>query len=202
MGILIILLLVVLLSILFYFLFKLTKWVFKSKTRITWAISLAGFIVICLVIHKMFFEKMEFIQSEVYPDLFLIKHPSKNQNSLHKFIANKVVQEMNKENIGIDDSFSSTNRDTIETNGAVDNTLLFYRYTTAWGFNNGTVHFIENKEDPGGFSSEVLNNYEDDQLAYFSFRYCENDSSQYFGNLRFFIDGNPVDNEIVINKCR
>jgi hypothetical protein len=116
---------------------------------------------------------MEFIQSKVYPNLYLVKHPIKDRDSLNNIIKNKILKEMNNQFV------KSNNQKTIH----------FYEYTSAFGFSNGTKHFIENKEDPGGFSSEELINYQDQQIAYFEVKNCSNDSLHYFGILTFFKNG-------------
>ena len=132
---------------------------------------------------------MEFIQSKVYPNLYLVKHPINDRDSLNKIIKNKILHEVNNPFIG-------------NKNSNNENRIRFYEYTTAWGFSNGTRHFIENEEDPGGFSSEVLNNYQELQMAYFELKQCKNDSLKYFGNLIYFKDGLEVNNEIIIDDCK
>ena len=150
------------------------------------------FVVLMLLsglIHKLFFEKMEFIQSKVYPNLYLVKYPIEDRDSLNKSIKNKVLQDMNNQFVW--------NKNNIE-----ENRIRFYEYTTAWGFSNGTKHFIENKEDPGGFSSEELDNYQEQKMAYFELKQCENDSLNYLGNLIYFKDGLEFNSEILIDDCK
>jgi hypothetical protein len=39
-----------------------------------------------LGIHHLFFKNMHFIQSDVYPDLYLVKYPVQDQAILHQVI--------------------------------------------------------------------------------------------------------------------
>jgi hypothetical protein len=145
---------------------------------------------------------MEFIQSEVYPNLYLIKHPIKNRDSIDKIIKIMVIEFIDKQDLSENNAIKIPNRNTIETINENDKTIHFYKYTSEWGFNNGTVHFIEHKEDAGGFSSEVLNNYPEEKLAYFKLDTCSDDSSKFYGELSYFKDGILVKKESIINQCK
>jgi len=201
LGIIIIVILVMLLGIIIYLLFKGMTWISKSSVRIKWTLSICGFILLAVFINKLFFEKLEFLQSKVYPNLYLIKHPPSNRSTLNNLIKQKVIQEMSKKYSVLDEAYYNSNTYVTEGFSSIDTSLKFYEYTTAWGFSNGTVHFIENKEDPGGFSSEELINYYEYQLANFTFERCKIDSMRYFGNLHFYKEGNPITPPILINMC-
>jgi ABC-type multidrug transport system fused ATPase/permease subunit len=189
MEIILLLFLLLLIVVFLYIIFKIFKWILNNKLRRIYAFTFVVVLLLSGLIHKVFFEKMEFIQSKVYPNLYLVKHPINDRDSLNKIIKNKILHEVNNPFIG-------------NKNSNNENRIRFYEYTTAWGFSNGTRHFIENEEDPGGFSSEVLNNYQELQMAYFELKQCKNDSLKYFGNLIYFKDGLEVNNEIIIDDCK
>lgn len=189
MEIVLVLFLLILIIVFLYIIFKIFKWILNNRMRRIYAFTFVVLMLLSGLIHKLFFEKMEFIQSKVYPNLYLVKHPIEDRDSLNKSIKNKVLQDINNQFVW--------NKNNIE-----ENRIRFYVYTTAWGFSNGTKHFIENKEDPGGFSSEELDNYQEQKMAYFELKQCENDSLNYLGNLIYFKDGLEVNSEILIDDCK
>jgi hypothetical protein len=58
--------------------------------------------------------------------------------------------------------------------------IAFYRYSS------NTKYFLESKEDPGGFSSEELDNYPEDEIANFFILNCKNDSTKLVGRFHFY----------------
>ncbi len=189
MEIVLVLFLLILIIVFIYIIFKIIKWILNNRMRRIYAFAFVVVLLLSGLIHEVFFEKMEFIQSKVYPNLYLIKNPIDDRDSINKIIKNKILQEVN-------------NQFVVNKSNVDDNRIRFYEYTSAWGFSNGTKHFIENEEDPGGFSSEVLNNYQEYQMAYFELKQCKSDSLNYFGNLIYFKDGLEVNNEIIIDHYK
>lgn len=185
-----------------YLLFKSIKWIVSNRIRKFSALTIVSILVLFVAVNKLFFEKMEFVQSKVYPNLFLIKHPIKDRDSINELIKIKVIENLKNRNLEENRIPKINFKSDIETIKDNDKTIHFYQYTTAWGFNNGTKHFIENEEDAGGFSSEVLNNYYEYQMAFFKLEYCKKDSSRYFGNLSFFKDGDLVETDTIIDLCK
>ena len=55
-----------------------------------------------------------------------------------------------------------------------------YKYTA------NTKYFIKNRDDPGGFSSEELSNYPEDELATFIISKCVIDTTKKVGELFFY----------------
>ncbi len=174
----ILIILFLLLSLFLYVLFRLIKWIFKEKARINWTLALLGIIILTKIIILAFFTKMEFIQSKVYPDLYLIKNPISDRDSRNKIIQEMVIQKVNTESIS---------------------SMRFYEYYKGWGSNPfgeaGTAHFIEYKEDPGGFSSELLEYYERYRIAKFDMNFSENNT---FGIISYYQNGNEIKTDTII----
>ncbi len=60
-----------------------------------------------------------------------------------------------------------------------DSSFLFYQYT------RNTKYFINNNEDPSGFSSEELINYPEDEISDFFILKCKSDSTKLVGDFIF-----------------
>ncbi len=90
-----IIILLIFFALFFYLLYVLIKWISKKKTRIQWTFGIIGIVILINIIDSIFFTKMEFIQSKVYPHLYLVKNQINNQYSLNAVIKNMVVQKMN-----------------------------------------------------------------------------------------------------------
>ena len=195
MEIIIILFLTVLTVIFIYLIFRLVKWIFNNKVRRTWAFYLCGCFILATIINNIFFKKMEFIQSKVYPDIYLIKNLIDDRDSLNKIIKSMVTQKMNSQFI------SNKEKSTTQLNYSIS----FYEYYKGWGTHPfgeaGTAHFIEHKEDPGGFSSELLEYYREYKIATFRLKHCKNDTISYFGNLKYYKDGTVIRTDTLINLC-
>lgn len=195
MLILLLLILLIFLIIGLYQLFRLTKWVFKKKTRIKWATGLVGVMVLVTLINHLFFKKMEFIQSKVYPNLYLIKYPVKDKDSLHSFIKKMLLEKVKNINDLSEGSI-------IELQYGLD----FYEYYTGTPFfvpfgEAGTTHFIDNEEDPGGFSSELLRHYDAYRIAEFNLKFCKNDSLNYVGIINYYQEWDIIKTDTIINQC-
>ncbi|WP_299435576.1 hypothetical protein [uncultured Aquimarina sp.] len=191
MGILMIIFLLVLTITGLLLLFKLLKWVFQRKARVIWMLFLLVGIVLSVTIHRLFFVKMELIQSKVYPDLYLIKNPVKDKNAVNKVIREKVIQ------LSINQFKSTEASKESETY-----TLRFYEYSKGdWG-ENGTAYFIEHKEKPGGMLPELLEYYPEYLMAKFSIQPCKEDSSSYFGKLDYYNETKRIKIDTLLNSCK
>ena len=191
MGTLIIIILLFLACIGLWLLTKILKWIFIKKERVISMLLLLASIVVSLTIHQLFFVKMEFIQSKVYADLYLIKHPVKNKDSLYKAIKEKVVQLTNnqfKEN---------------EISKEIQlYTLRFYEYSKGdWG-ENGTVYFLDHKEKPDGMLPELLEYYPEYLLAEFSTQPCINNNANYFGMLAYYHKNKQIKTDTLFISCK
>ena len=62
------------------------KWIFRNNTRKKWSLIILGIIILSTVVNTVFFVKMELVQSKVYPNLFLIKKPIEDKDSINKLI--------------------------------------------------------------------------------------------------------------------
>jgi glucan phosphoethanolaminetransferase (alkaline phosphatase superfamily) len=191
-----------------YILYLLIKWISNKKKRIQWAFGIIGILIFVNIIDLVFFTKMEFIQSKVYPHLYLVKNPINNQDSLNAIIKNRVVQKMNTEFIGRENKYKQKYQYTSESPSTtyLSYSIRFYSYYKGWETNPfgeaGTEHFINNKEDPGGFSSELLEYYDDYRIAEFDIRFCKNDTINYFGVLKYFQNGQEIKTDTIINQCK
>mgnify|MGYP000076286253 FL=1 len=100
MEIILLLFLLLLIVVFLYIIFKIFKWILNNKLRRIYAFTFVVVLLLSGLIHKVFFEKMEFIQSKVYPNLYLVKHPINDRDSLNKIIKNKILHEVNNPFIG------------------------------------------------------------------------------------------------------
>lgn len=69
----------------------------------------------------------------------------------------------------------------------------FYRYS--WN----TKYFLDHEEDPGGFLSEELSYYSEDNLATFIVSKCDNDTTKLVGELRLY--NNFYQPDTIVYKC-
>lgn len=189
--ILIISLLLVLTGILF-FLIRLSKWVLRNKMRSRACLALLVVVLVGLSVHHLFFKNMQFIQSEVYPDLYLIKYPEKDQKVLHQAIRENVIKHLNS---GV---LRGKKRAYIK-----ENSIFFYKYYKALPFSifqdAGTAYFLENEEDLGGFVTEELGMYSKYKLAEFYYAPCKPDGTLYCGEIRYSNEGDFVKSESLFN---
>jgi len=197
------LLLIIVLIIGLYQLFRFIKWIVKKEIRVKWALGLAGVIMLSILVNHLFFKNMKFIQSRVYPDLYLVKYPIKDKDSLHKTIEKLVLEKVNSAFLD-DKGVHKFSRKQI---GESPYSIRFYEYYTGTPFfvpfgEAGTTHFIEHKEDPGGFSSEIISHYNAYRIAEFNLKYCTNDSLNYVGTINYYQGWDRIKSHIIINQCR
>ncbi|WP_346237156.1 hypothetical protein ABDK00_012005 [Niabella insulamsoli] len=173
MEIVLILLLLVASGGILLLLYKIIKWTFAKKARAIGVFSSLCLLVLALTIYQSFFVKMQFIQSRVYPDLFLVKHPIEDKTALHQAIKNFVTQKMKSTQL-IKPNYS----------------LRFYEYYKNWSpllFSDaGTAYFIDNEEDFGGLVVEELGMYHKYKLATFTIHIGRTDSARLYGLLNYF----------------
>ena len=111
-------------------------------------------------------EKVEFVQSNVFNGLYLIKNPSKSDSLLKTQIIDFLMKNSLKS-----DYLSKT-----QLKEGID----FYRYTS------DTKYFIENEgDDTGGFSQNSITDYIEENMAVFEISKCEKDSTKLVGELYF-----------------
>jgi len=165
---------------------------------------LAVILVVTLtgVLKVTFFTKMECIQSNVYPDLYLIKNPIKDTDSRHRLIKQIVLDKVHAE-------FLEKQETTNDPKNSMDPSsyrIRFYEYYTGTFFlipfgEAGTDHFIENKEDPGGFSSEEISHYNQYRIAEFTIEYCKNDTLNSVGKLYYYDGWDLIKTDTLFNQC-
>ena len=121
-------------------------------------------------------EKVEFVQSNVFNKLYLIKNPSKSDSLLKTQIIDFVKENYYKERIH------------------------FYRYTS------DTKYFIENEgDDTGGFSQNSITDYTEENIATFFISKCEKDTTKLVGKLYFYGNAgfsSKVEIDTLIYHCK
>lgn len=201
--------LLVLIVLILVFLIFVLAWIFKSPLRRKIALIIGGSIVILLLIYNIFLvdHSMKFIQSKVYPSLYLIENEINDRDSLNKLIKQMVIKKMNSEFIGKEEKYKLKYQYTPDSPSItyLHYSLDFYTYFVGWGENPfgeaGTAHFIENEEDPGGFSSEELDHYKKYKIAEFYITSCEKDTVNYIGILRYYKNDEITKTDTLINNC-
>lgn len=172
MDILIISILISFLGLILYLIYKCIRWVFSKKVRIHFALIFMGLLMLAKTIDVLFFTKMEFIQSKVYPDLYLIKHPVKDKNALNKAIRDFITEKFEDKTPNL--------------------SFRFYEYYKSWNpfifGDSGTAYFIDNEEDLTGIVVEDLSIYKKQKLATFN-TIVKKDSTNKYGLLHFFENG-------------
>lgn len=190
MGLFIIVLILVLAIIGLYFLFKTLQWVFKKKIRIIGLFIVSGSFLVGITVYQQFFIKMEFVQSKVYPNLYLIQHPIKDDVMLHNSIKEK-VKELLARQINVNDTI--LNKQPF--------TLRFYAYNKGdWG-ESGTVYFLEHEERPDGMTAELLEYYSEYELANFSFHPCKKNGVGYLAVLNYYKNYQRIKTDTLLHSC-
>ena|SRR5690554_6496238 len=196
MEIILILFLLIILFAIFYLLYRIIIWISKKKTRVNWALSLLGILILAKIINFVFFTEMELIQSKVYKDMYLIKNPVNNKDSIQSLIKQICLDKMNKEFLGNEKKYKDYNSDSSKV--WINYNFDFYNYTDNF-FGSNTAHFIENKEDDGGPTSvNFLSEIQDEKIATFSIDFCENDTVNYYAKI-IYHRGYEIDT--IFSKC-
>ena len=112
-------------------------------------------------------EKVEFVQSNVFNKLYLIKNPPKGDSLLKTQIIDFLMKNSLKSDFMLK----------IQPEKGIH----FYRYTS------DTKYFIENEgDDTGGFSQNSITDYTEENIATFFISKCEKDSTKLVGELYFY----------------
>ena len=112
-------------------------------------------------------EKVEFVQSNVFNKLYLIKNPPKGDSLLKTQIIDFLMKNSLKSDFMLK----------IQPEKGIH----FYRYTS------DTRYFIENEgDDTGGFSQNSITDYTEENIATFFISKCEKDSTKLVGELYFY----------------
>ncbi|WP_153937000.1 hypothetical protein [Riemerella anatipestifer] len=193
------LLILFLLILIIFLLYKITLWIGKNKKRVNWALSLLGILLLVKIVDFVFFTKMEFIQSRVYQNMYLIKNPVNSKDSVYSIIKQICLERMNKEFIGNETKYRYYNRDSSKVWLNYD--LEFYNYSDDF-FGSNTAHFIEYEEDDGGPTSmHFLSEIENEKLSRFSIHYCENDTVNYYAKITYYDNEREIKTDTIVNNC-
>jgi hypothetical protein len=186
MEILLILFLLGLVIIVLYILYTVMKWIFQTKARAIGVFLSFLTVVVSLTIYQLFFLKLEFIQSKVYPDLYLVKNFPEDRSVLNQAIKDFVIKRIKVK----------TKNQHLDSNTS----LRFYKYYKSYNplvfGDSGTVYFIDNEEDLGGMVVEDLSMYFTFKLAVLYKTVCE-DKTHYCAKLDFFEKDNIVKTDTI-----
>ena len=180
------------LGVLIIAIFKIGKWTLKERVRVKWAISIISILVLTFVVKRVFFTKMEFIQSNVYSNLYIVENLDKDSLKIKKAIVNKI-----KEHI-------ITHRKTKNKLSYSNETECIYFYedggrTLGFLGEAGTSYFIDHEEDLGGFVSEELGMYQEYRMAEFYYENSIKESNFICGELIFFEEGEFIKTDTICN---
>lgn len=110
--------------------------------------------------------------------MYLIENSFEDKDSINKLIKEKVIKHINNRFFKYVKKIKYKYYSTLIKD--LNHSIQFYEYYKTSGFipfgEVGTVHFIENKEDSGGFRSELLQHYSKYKMAVFSLCYCKNET--------------------------
>lgn len=172
-----------------YILFKALQWVFKRQLRVIGVFIVITSFIVCATVYQQFFVKMEFVQSEVYPDLYLIKYPIDDDTILYNSIKDKVTELFDELNITNDISLIQQ-----------PFTLRFYEYNTGdWG-ESGTVYFLKHKERRDGITAELLEYYPEYELAKFMLQPCNENEPRHMGLLKYYKNHKLIKTDTIIKS--
>lgn len=192
----------ILFTLLFTFPFvkKLIIWIGKTKARINTSVLIISILIITRI--SIFaFSKMKVIQSEIYPNLYLIDNISSNQDSIESLIKKISLDNLNKDFIGKEYKHRFYNDDSSKF--WISYNLDFYEYTTS-GLEGGTSHFIKNKQDwDGGFSDNTLeDHHKEAQIAKLNIEFCKNDTINYYVTIDYYRRETLIKTDTLINTCK
>ncbi len=192
MLILFLLFFLILLLALLFTIFKIVKWTLKENVRVKWVISISLILIFGFAIKKIFFTPMEFIQSNVYSNLYIVKNPIKEKEKVREAILNKI-----KEHLITQHKQSKKLSYSNETD-----CIYFYEYVgMSFGFLSeaGTEYFIDHEEDLGGFVTEELGMYQEYIMAEFYYKLPEKKPNEICGELSFFQEGEFIKSDSICN---
>jgi len=198
MEIVLIIFLIATAALVFLLLYKVIRWIIAKKTRVVSILALLLIIAVGYTIKQLFFTKMEFIQSKVYPNLYLVKNEIKDREALQQIIKKKVVNMIDSSLIDHQEIYSEN------TSKAPYATLAFYTYNKNSQLSlfqdYGTAYFIEKKEDLGGMIVEDLSMYGKYKLAAYNLRTYKNDTTCYYGILNYYKEGYIIKTDTLLKQ--
>ncbi|RXR30115.1 hypothetical protein EQG68_11845 [Flavobacterium piscinae] len=190
MLILLLLLLLLLLFALLFAIYKLVKWTLKDKIRVKWAFTLLFALGLVIAIKKVYFTRMEFIQSKVYSNLYIVENPEKDSLLVKKAILEKIKEHLRTQH---------KQKNKLSYSNETDCIYFYENGGRTLGFlgEAGTSYFIDNEEDLGGFVSEELGMYPEYRLVEFYYQLPENKTNEIFGEINYFYEGKHVNTDSV-----
>lgn len=134
---------------------------------------------------------MEFIQSNVYSNLYIVKNPLKDNDKRNKAIVEKIKEHL-----------KTKHQQTKELSYSETKCIYFYEYVGmffSFLTQAGTEYFIDHEEDQLGFVTEELALYPEYRLTDFYYEPCEPDTNMLCGELAFFHEGELIKTDTL--KC-
>ena len=200
MEIVLIIFLIATAALVFFLLYKVIRWIIAKKARVFSILVLLLIIGVGYTINHLFFTKMEFIQSKVYPNLYLVKNEIEDRAALQQIIKKKVVNLIDGGLIDLQEIYPDY------TSKAPYATLAFYTYnknSQLLPFQDyGTAYFINNDEDLGGMIVEDLSMYSKYKLATYNLRTYRKDTTSYYGVLDYYKEGYIIKTDTLFKKTQ
>ncbi|WP_221258051.1 hypothetical protein [Flavobacterium okayamense] len=136
---------------------------------------------------------MEFIQSNVYSNLYIVENPVKDKDELKTAIISKIKEHL------------KTNHKQTKKLSYSNETECIYFYEDGgmtFGFlgEAGTSYFLDHEEDLGGFVSEELGMYQQYLMAEFYYETFSNELNSICGEFSFFYEGEFVKTDTLVIK--
>lgn len=172
-------------ALVIWLVYKVLQWMYRTRSRRLVLGGILGLSMLALVVHQLFFSKMEFVQSQVYSNLYLVKNLEKDST----FIKQAIIQKL-KEHIANPPRHGKKLAFT-DTTG-----IYFYEYYKSPPIflfaDAGTAYFIDNEEDLGGFVSEELGMYTQYRLAECYANPCKSNTLTTCVTIDYFYEGEFV----------
>lgn len=181
-----------LLGVLIFGLIKFTKWTLKDKVRVKWTISIISVLVLAFVVKNVFFTRMEFIQSNVYSNLYIVENLEKDKSEVKKAIIDKIKEHLKTEHKA---------KNKLSYSNKTDCIYFYEDGGMTFGFigEAGTSHFIDHEEDLGGFVTEELGMYQEYRMAEFYYKLPKNKENSICGELNLFKEGDFIKADTICN---
>jgi|GEM_PF-4757159 len=186
-----IVLFVLFLGIAVVLLYKMGVWTFQKKNRTFTVLLMIGVLIPVFIYVQRGNPHMHFIQSNVYPQLYLVKNRVVDNKLTHRTIKEKVLEVMNEQ--GMDENTTMDEAKQFK--------VQFYEYTKGdWGA-RGTAYFIDHEERSDGMLSELLEFYPGYLVAKTKIHPCTNNSAHYRIELHYYEARQHIKTDTLINTC-
>ncbi len=188
---------------LFFFIFLLFRVFKNSKSRKVFLVFVVGLVLSLLVYDNFIADyNVKFIQSKVYPNFYIVENEPEDRGVLNDTIKKMIIKKMNNEFIGKENKFKFNENHKDYSKTYCTYSIDYYSYYTGDFFKSGTVWFIENKQDFGGFSTDTFDDYKNYRIASFEVEFCEKDTINFIATIKYYLDGDITKIDTIINSCK